>query len=121
MKKKLKQVGFFRELPHGDPCAISLIDSKGGLSDEVAKRAAGYLGLGALFVASPGLTIDVLSESKEVIGGLGVLTDGVWAWPSDLGFYVEKYKVGLPVEFLKYMESKGFRVAIGFDVGELEL
>lgn len=121
MRKKLKHVGFFRELPHGDPCSISLIDSIGILSDGVAKRAAGYLDLGVLLVASPGLVTDVLSENKEVIGGLGVLTDGAWAWPSDLSFYVGKYKVDLPIEFLRHMESNGFGMIAGIDIAELEL
>jgi hypothetical protein len=78
MMIKLKQVGFFKELAHGDPHAASLSESKNQLKDDLVKNISGYLESGILFIASHGLVKDILSENKEIIGTLGVFTDGIW-------------------------------------------
>jgi hypothetical protein len=109
MMTKLKQVGFFKELPHGDPHAASLNESKNQLKDDLVKNISDYLESGILFIASPGVAKDVLSENKEIIGTLGILTDGVWAWPADLSYYVGKYRVGLPMDFVEYMKHNNWQ------------
>jgi hypothetical protein len=45
--------------------------------------------------------INDLFEPNFVIGPMQHFTDGKWIWPSYLKFYVEKYDLDLPVEFLK--------------------
>lgn len=117
---KLRQVGFFRELPHGDLNAPSLSESRDQLNDSQVKSIAAYLESGVLFVASPGLARDALSQDKEIIGALGVLTDGVWAWPSDLSYYVSKYRIGLPGDFLEHMKRNNWQRG-EVRIGELEL
>jgi hypothetical protein len=32
-------------------------------------------------------------------------TDGVWVWPGTLSFYVEKYRVELPPDFIERMAA----------------
>lgn len=117
---KLKRVGFFKELPHGDPHAVSLSESINQLNGDLVKSATDYLDTGTLFIASPGLARDFLSENKEIIGTLGILTDGVWAWPADLSYYVNKYKVGLPTDFLAHIKQHNWQTS-EVNVDELEL
>lgn len=117
---KLKQVGFFKELPHGDPRAASLCESKNQLNDDLVKCITDYLESGVLFIACPGLARDALSANKEIIGTLGILTDGVWAWPADLSYYVNKYKVGLSLDFLEHMKRNNWQKG-EFNITELEL
>jgi hypothetical protein len=71
MMKKLMQVGFFKELPHGDSNGASLIESQNQVINDSAKSIGGYLDSGVLLVAAPGLARDVLSNNKEIIGPLG--------------------------------------------------
>lgn len=117
---KLKQVGFFKELPHGEPHSASLSESINQMDDYLVKNITDYLNSGILFIASPGLAKDILSEKNEIIGSLGVLTDGIWAWPADLGYYVSKYKVGLPMDFVEHMKDNNWQKS-EVNIMELEL
>jgi hypothetical protein len=36
------------------------------------------------------------------------MTDGTWVWPSDLAFYVERYHVELPTDFVEHVRSCGW-------------
>lgn len=116
---KLKQVGFFRELQHGDPEGLSLKEctSDGPCTNE---SLLNYLNSGKLFIASPGIVKDALSDGGKVIGSASLLTDGVWVWPQDLVYYKRTYDVSLPVEFSAHMEKNGWEVP-EVNLAELEL
>lgn len=103
---KLKRVGFFSELRHGNPDGPSLKDSVSTQAwHPQAARIAAYLGDATVVRASPGLTTDVLREGAPVIGTLRILTDGVWAWPSDLAYFFRHYHVRLPEDFVAHMRE----------------
>ena len=108
--RKLKKIGFFKELNHGFPDGGSLKDlvseSRHLNHDKILK----YLKDGELLIASPGLVKDVLGDSSEIIGSANVLTDGVWAWSEDLSYYFEKYNVSLVQNFLDHMEEKDWNI-----------
>jgi hypothetical protein len=53
----------------------------------------------------PGLPVNLC---VPFFGGKSLKTDGVWVWPSDLSYYVEKYNLFLPPEFLQHVRSKDF-------------
>lgn len=106
---KLKKVGFFRELRHGMPDGPELRSLLSPSPYEHEDRIAQYLRNGVLLIASPGVIEDVLSPG-QLIGGPHILTDGVWAWPSDLAHYVEKYHVRLPSEFTDHMAQRNWAV-----------
>ena len=61
-------------------------------------------------MTAPSIAWDVLSDAHNKICAVGVLTDGVWCWPTDLFYYVEKYDVGVPDDFRAHMQSKNWRV-----------
>ncbi len=101
-----KRVGFFSNLKHGDKSGDALANRtcEPRLPDQVA--IARYLRNGQVYAASAGLVRDVLEPSREIIGPLAVLTDGVWFWPTDLVYYLEKYNAPLHAEFIEHVRSR---------------
>ena len=117
---KLKQVGFFKELHHGSPDGGSLEASASDSKQESQKEILDYLNSGEVVVASPGLVKDVLDGGNKIIGSANILTDGVWAWPQDLIYYVETYNVRLPLEFVSHISGNNWTVP-DVDVTAVEL
>jgi hypothetical protein len=120
MKKKLRGVGFFRELPYGDQNGESLENGVAKVSLENMDRIISYLKSGVAGVVAPAISRDFLSPRHEIIGSLALRTDGEFLWPSDLAHYVEKYRVGLPEDFLRHMEMNDWQVPV-VDTSALEL
>jgi len=108
--KIVKKVGFFKELPYGEETAESVHAAVGRLSQGDVENVVRYLKSGVLMIGSPGISTDVVSSSGSKIGPIGVLTDGAWAWPMELAYYVEKYRVSVPHEFLDHMRKVGWKV-----------
>ena len=103
----LLPAGFFRELHHGDPLGPSIEDARESLAPTTARDVAAYLRGGSVLAATGQSTADWFDANKT-IGPLEVRTDGRWMWPGDLAYYVERYSVGLPTEFLAWMRSKAW-------------
>jgi len=124
---KLKRYGFFSELEHGDPDGVSLIGLRdtGRWDANEKPLAVEYLRSGVLLVGCPGVVTDVLAGSDggeaEAIGSPHVLTDGEWAWPADLAYYVDRYNVPVPDEFLARMRAANWRAPEVKDLQSLEL
>jgi hypothetical protein len=53
---------------------------------------------------------DALEEKSEPIGSLEILTDGVYAWPSDLVYYITKYHVRISSKFVEHMQEHRWEV-----------
>lgn len=94
-------IGYFREFRHGMENGPSIHEAtqRGNYGGEKSLLVS-YLKAGTIYVASPGIGTDVLDEEPHVSGPIHSLTDGRWMWPADLSYYVEKYNVALPIEFL---------------------
>jgi hypothetical protein len=109
MKTILKRVGFFSDLRHGDAAESKLHDSLNSCTFDRKKMRA-YLDSGTKLIVSPGPVFDVIDPnvSKPIASG-GVFTDGIWAWPTDLGYYVEKYGAALPDAFVLHCQDQGWR------------
>ena len=118
--RKLKRIGFFRELEHGDPEGPSLVASCRDSQRPIEADIVAYLKEGCLLVGTPGVTTNFFS-SEQVVGSPDILTDGIWAWPSDLAFYLETYHVELPNEFVEHVNRNSFCVPQALDVSEVEL
>jgi hypothetical protein len=118
---KLKPVGFFRELEHGLPDGPSLATVRSDNSDKEEGRILRYLQCGVVVVASPGVVRDVLDERHPIIGSCDILTDGSWAWPTDLVHYVRRYHVLLPTQFVDFMRQNQWKVPKKIDVRSLEI
>lgn len=101
--------GWFRELDHGEPDGTSLRASLRDEPHEHREQIANYLLNG--WVAADVVdseTHDLLDPANPVIGPYFILTDGVWAWPSDLAYFFLKYNAALPEEFIAHMQANGW-------------
>ena len=120
-KTPLKPVGFFRELRHGKQDGPLLKDAVREAGDPDEAKVVSYLRAGQVLMASPGIVRDVLDPQRGIIGSLSILTDGVYAWPSDLAHYVERHHACLPDEFVAHMASNGWHVPERMDLSSVQL
>lgn len=102
---QLRWIGFFRDLPHGDPQAPLLSESIRTEAQAEEEKVVSYLQRGVVLAGSPMVLYDIF-DSEVTVGTAYLLTDGVWAWPSDLPYYVSKYHCVLPLEFVQHMKSR---------------
>lgn len=102
----MKRLGFFRELPHGDPDGPSLLEAERRTrADEAA--IVRYLAESPVLAISGSVVYDILDPQHPVAGRNAVRTDGVWIWPDDLAYYVANYHIELPAEFIGHgMQTK---------------
>lgn len=97
----LQEVGFFRELSRGRPDGPSLVDAfDDGMPSEVRAAVAHYLRVAPVLAATSERTRDVFDPDGPEVSNINVHTDGVFRWPEDLAYYVEKYGVRLPSELV---------------------
>ncbi len=60
-------------------------------------------------------------ENTEPIGSPDILTDGIWAWPGDLPYYVKHYNVRLPCEFIAHAKTNDWKVPNTVDITSLQM
>lgn len=101
----IKEVGFFRELEHGDPDGPSIREAVGLGDAELCDQVAGYLAAGSTVATTGSRVNDVLKAEAVDAGALAVQTDGRWIWPADLSYYVREYNVRLPDDFVEWAGS----------------
>ncbi|MFD1830315.1 contact-dependent growth inhibition system immunity protein [Streptomyces desertarenae] len=112
----MKILGFYEEFwptsagtPDGSIREF-LADDPGVLEEE----AADYLRGGREVFASMGVTEDILGSGEIILGGGSVHTDGEWIWRGDLGFYLLKYHLRLPGDFVdKIRTAVSHTLAVG--------
>ena len=117
---KLIRVGFFREMPHGEPTDPSLADARADAPAPHQDAVVGYLEAGHLYIATPSPTKDVI-DRRTLIGPPHYLTDGRHVWPGDVAHYVRTYNVRLSDEFVDHVVASGGKVPPGVDVRGLKL
>jgi len=116
----LRKVGFFFELPSEQRIeALRSIHQEAAQADE--EKIVGYLESGTVYGAMPGVEQDVLSHPPQAIGPTHIQTDGTWAWPVTLIYYVRRYHIALPEEFVRHMRLGGWRCPLNVNVGQLIL
>jgi hypothetical protein len=74
----------------------------------ISTRLAEYLRSAPVVAATSNHARDELDEHRADIGCMDIHTDGVWLWPEDLAYYIERYKIALPVGFLESLEARNF-------------
>ena len=107
---KWKLVGFFRELAHGVPEASSLAEAVNSSPNPSEANILQYLESGEIDCIAPCMLYDYFEPSGHIGDSLYTLSDGEWVWPSDLKYYVRKYHVNLPDEFMEHMVSNSWKV-----------
>lgn len=97
----MKVIGVFRELGRGiAPSVPSIHSLVGTLSADDVALVVDYLRSGTVVVDVMEAVIDPVDSVTCINGGSSLVSDGVWVWRADLAYFVEKYRVGLPSDFL---------------------
>jgi hypothetical protein len=126
MRTELKLVGFFREthpfLIRGQRKTLPSFHEyvSDNPQQEAESKIIGYLesGKDAGYLSSR--PICKRPEDRLTFDRSGVvLTDGVWAWPSELAYYVEAFHLRLPPEFISHMGSNEWKPPSDVDVENL--
>ncbi|MCM2412808.1 hypothetical protein [Streptomyces sp. RKAG290] len=56
-----------------------------------------------------GADLDVISNDEEFVDGAGsIITDGTWVWPLELQYYIRRYHVELPEDFLVAVRAANY-------------
>lgn len=95
------ELGFFRELRHGDPEGPSIHDAVvDPLEPEVREAVARYLEQGSVIVATTARADDAIEPVHRDVAGINVLSDGEFVWSEDLAYYVRRYGARVPDKLL---------------------
>jgi hypothetical protein len=119
-KKQVKLAGNFVEQGWNDIGAPSLVEQRGKRPAANKERVVAYLKAGVAFVVSPGFDEDFFAPPKTAAVST-IRTDGEYAWPSALAYYVENYDVGLSPDFEAHMQRNQWKVPDKIDPRSLEL
>ena len=106
----LQRTGYFREMQHAEETDPSIKEHLHKLPKKNFENIIHYLLGGILVIMCPGNTTDVVNPQNGNAGAPSVYTDGKWAWPGDLVYYVKNYQVGLEQGFLDDMERNNWTV-----------
>ena len=110
----LQGVGFFYRLPDIDRLHIlNLLRCPEPLHDEAA--IATYLDAGVVIAVIPGLETDPLIVGTPFAGALHLRTDGRYAWPQTLSYWLRKHHLMLPDPFLEYVRGAAYRIPTHID------
>jgi hypothetical protein len=100
-----KQFGFYSKM--AKPEAMADLESlRHTVPQEFEDRILSYLQRGKQIVAVAGLASDVFSG--DIIGPPNIFSDGEWTWTSEAIYYVKRYHVRVPDEFIRQMQSNNW-------------
>jgi hypothetical protein len=108
---KLKSLGYFRELRHGNDDGPSLSDAvrNAHKAPRDEGKIASYLRQSPTIVATTHFVDDVIAPQHTEIAVPHIHTDGTWEWPEDLAYYVETYHIALPPEFVEHVRGQNYQ------------
>ncbi|AKA05129.1 hypothetical protein SAZ_23795 [Streptomyces noursei ZPM] len=75
-------------------------------------RIVQYLRDGEELFSAMGAVGDILGSEERILGGDSIFTDGEWIWRGDLWFYLSRYHVRLPNEFLTRVREHGYALPV---------
>ena len=119
-KKIVKLAGNFVELGWDDVGSPSLAKLRGTRGPDRKAEVVAYLRAGVPYIVSPGYDDDYFDPSRTAAVGT-LVTDGEYAWPSSLAYYVEMYDVALAPEFEAHMQRNQWKVPDKINILSLEL
>jgi hypothetical protein len=108
----MKIIPPFREQDPADPRAPLMMDHVGELRADDAADLAAYLRSGVVVAAVPMALTDVLGEDRHHVPAPHLLTDGEYVWRADLPYYVERYRVGLPADFVRHVSGSKYTISV---------
>lgn len=106
---RLRRIGHFYELsPELQRFEIGKL--RGSLVASSKQRVLRYLRSGVTSGIVMMVEYDHSAMPEACLGSVGLMSDGKWLWPSSLAYYVEKYDLGVPAEFLEDMAHNDWLV-----------
>jgi len=120
-KRRVAPVGFFRELKHGRADGPSLREAMRAKGQPGEARIAAYLRAAPILLHALGPVTDVLDPKGDYICAPNIHTDGTYAWPEDLAYYVERYHVALPAEFLAHLAAAKWQAPADLDTSMIQV
>lgn len=108
MTQLLRPVGFFPEHRNVIVYGPSLLDLVSREPHPEESHIVSYLSNGVTYSCVMANAHDAL-HPEVPIGPMHVLTDGIWAWPQYLAYYVQRYHISLPAEFLEHARRREWR------------
>jgi len=118
--KKLKKFGFFRNKKQN--AKLELLELKRDIPHDMEQNILHYLKGGVVIAVIVGIDEDFLAPQQTRIGLPPIVrTDGTWAWTSDVVYYVEKYHIQLPDDFLTHMARNNWQCPRVANTNNLEL
>jgi len=120
-KRRVALVGFFRELKHGRADGPSLREAMRDKGKPGESRIAAYLRTAPILCHALGPVTDVFEPKGDYICAPNIHTDGAYAWPEDLAYYVERYHVALPEDFLSHLATAKWKAPADVDTSAIEL
>lgn len=116
----LQGVGFYYRLPELDRLHIlQLLAQTEPVHDEEA--IARYLESGLVIAAVPGVETDLLLPDTPFAGALHIRTDGYYAWPQTLSYWVRRHHILLPEAVLKHIRFSVYRTPSNLNLEKLVL
>lgn len=103
----LDRVGFYEELPHGDPDGPSLLAALRPQPQRYEKELLAWLEEAPVFRAAVGVVEDVLVPERGLVCAPHIHSDGCCCWPADLVHYVREYHARLPAWFVDHVLRQG--------------
>lgn len=104
---QLVRLGFFHEL-QGDQAAAVLSALRQERPDAEEHELVGYLRQGRPFAHCMQTEVDPLTSPPTALGAVVLLTDGRWAWPESLPYFVRTYHLRLPAEFIDHARANSW-------------
>lgn len=117
MAKHLRRVGFFQEFGFTGANAGSVRDAVRAVAAYDVEAVALYLRKAPVLAVSPGVLRDVFDPDGSAVMTRSIKTDGVYEWPAPLAFYVQRYNIDLPAEFVAHMTARAFRAPTREEIG----
>lgn len=72
---------------------------------EEKEKVIKYMKKCKVIAVAPAIVRDILNPNNK-IAELCLMSDGEYEWRSDIIYYVEKYDMGLPEEFIQHVLSQ---------------
>jgi hypothetical protein len=120
-KLSMTLVGNFSELGFTeDVCQTTLASARQHRSAEHKTEVLHFLRAGKPLMAAPSHTRDAFTGAA-IADKPTIVTNGVYAWPLALAYYVEHHNIVLPEAFEAHMARHGWQVPEELDVNRLAI
>ncbi|MFD0884583.1 hypothetical protein ACFQ08_08455 [Streptosporangium algeriense] len=108
----MRILGFYEELwpARAEGSLGTIRDFVRDIPEPDEENVIRYLVGGHELFSVMGVNKDVLGSDYEILAGDSIMSDGEWVWRKGLWFYLSRYHVELPEDFLEKVRSCGYEV-----------